>query len=101
MNAELIAHGWSNTISGLVGGLQNYMAYSISFLYAQNGGRGKISSLLIALFTMLLFVIGPSITQYLPRCMAGTLILHIGIDLSLEGLYESIGQYDWFEYLGM
>jgi SulP family sulfate permease len=26
MNAELIAHGWSNALAGVVGGLQNYMS---------------------------------------------------------------------------
>ena len=69
-------------------GLQNYMTYSNSVLYAKSGGDGKISSLSIAFLTMALFVVGPSIANYLPRCMAGTLLLHIGIDLVLEGVYD-------------
>ena len=89
MNAELIAHGFSNAFSGMFGGLQNYMTYSNSVLYARSGGKGTLSSLAITLFTMILFVIGPSIASYLPRCMAGTLLLHIGIDLTLEGIYDS------------
>jgi len=101
MNAELIAHGWSNGLSGIVGGLQNYMTYSNSVMYAKSGGMGRLSSLAIVAATGALFVVGPSITYYLPRCMAGTLLLHIGIDLTLEGLYDSIGQYDTFEYAGI
>jgi SulP family sulfate permease len=101
MNAELIAHGWSNGLSGMVGGLQNYMTYSNSVLYAKTGGKGQISSLAIVFVTASLFVVGPSITDYLPRCMAGTLLLHMGVDLTLEGVYDSIGQYDNFEYAGI
>eukprot|EP00536_Pseudo-nitzschia_multiseries_P007383 jgi/Psemu1/296543/fgenesh1_pm.174_\ len=101
MNAELTAHGLSNALSGLVGGLQNYMTYSNSVLYAKTGGKGRTSSLAIVAVTMVLFVFGPSLTDYLPRCMAGTLLLHIGIDLTLEGVYDSIGQYDGFEYAGI
>ena len=88
MNAELIAHGYANALSGIFGGLQTYMTYSNSVLYAKSGGKGKISSLAVVVLTMALFVIGPSIASYLPRCMAGTLLLHIGIDLVLEGVYD-------------
>lgn len=88
MNQELIAHGYANLFSGVFGGLQTYMTYSNSVLYAKSGGKGKLSSLAIVALTMVLFVIGPSIASYLPRCMAGTLLLHIGIDLVLEGVYD-------------
>jgi hypothetical protein len=69
-------------------GLQTYMSYSNSVLYAKSGGTGRIASLAIVVCTALLFVIGPAIASYLPRCMAGTLLLHIGIDLILEGVYD-------------
>jgi SulP family sulfate permease len=113
MNAELIAHGFANGLSGMFGGLQTYMTYSNSVLYAKSGGKGKISSLAIVVCTMILFVIGPSIASYLPRCMAGTLLLHIGIDLVLEGVYDctcrifhsffvppSVGVYSLFVFVG-
>jgi sulfate permease, SulP family len=99
MNAELIAHGWSNFLSGLFGGIQNYMTYSNSVMYAKSGGQGKISSLMVVFLTCILFVVGPNIANYIPRCMAGTLLLHIGIDLVLEGLWDSFGNYDRIEYL--
>ena len=101
MNAELMAHGYANCLSGIFGGLQNYITYSNSVLYAKSGGNGKISSLFIVALTGVLFVIGPDIASYLPRCMAGTLLLHIGIDLFLEGVYDSYGNYDQIEYAGI
>lgn len=101
MNAELIAHGYSNTIAGILGGLQNYMTYSNSVVFARSGGEGKASSLTIAFFTGVFFVIGPSIAMYIPRCMAGTLLFHIGIDLFVEGVYESYEDFDLLEYSGI
>ena len=88
MNQELIAHGYSNFISGLFGGLQNYMTYSNSVIYSKANGRGKVSSLSIVFLTAAIFVYGPKAASYVPRCMAGTILLHVGIDLFLEGVGE-------------
>ncbi|KAL9185027.1 hypothetical protein ACHAXT_002804 [Thalassiosira profunda] len=101
MNAELIAHGYSNAISGLFGGLQNYMAYSNSVIYSKSGGKGQWSSIAIAAVTVAIFGCGPTIAAYVPRCMAGTLLLHVGVDLFLEGVAESYEDYDRLEYSGI
>jgi len=85
MNKELMSHGYSNICAGMCGGLQNYMAYTQSVLYAKSGGQGKPSGVAVAIVTSALFFIGPTIASYIPRCMAGTLLLHVGIDLFLEG----------------
>lgn len=101
MDKELVAHGWSNGAAGLFGGLQNYMAYSNSVIYSKSGGEGIGSSLAIVVATVALFIVGPVVTSYVPRCMAGTLLLHIGIDLFLEGVKDSWGDYDALEYSGI
>ena len=101
MNAELIAHGYSNTLSGLFGGLQNYMTYCNSVIYVKAHGGGKASSIGIVLTTCAIFVFGPTMASLVPRCMAGTLLLHLGIDLFLEGVYESYDEYDRLEYAGI
>eukprot|EP00548_Thalassiothrix_antarctica_P019269 CAMPEP_0194192520 /NCGR_PEP_ID=MMETSP0154-20130528/70988_1 /TAXON_ID=1049557 /ORGANISM="Thalassiothrix antarctica, Strain L6-D1" /LENGTH=129 /DNA_ID=CAMNT_0038916023 /DNA_START=1 /DNA_END=387 /DNA_ORIENTATION=+ len=98
MNVELVAHGYSNLLSGFFGGLQNYMAYTQSVLYHKSGGTGKVSGIVVAIVTVLLFVFGPTITSYIPRCMAGALLLHVGIDLFLEGVYDSYSKFDYMEY---
>jgi SulP family sulfate permease len=33
--------------------------------------------------------------------MAGSLLLHVGIDLFLEGVWDSYGKFDWLEYTGI
>ena len=101
MNKELIAHGYSNCFSGIFCGLQNYMAYTQSVLYDRSGGRGKVSGVAVAIVTGFIFLIGPTVASYIPRCMAGTLLLHVGIDLFLEGVYDSYGKFDLLEYSGI
>jgi len=100
MNRELMAHGYSNVFSGLCGGLQNYMAYTQSVLYARSGGTGKVSGIAVAFVTSVLFLVGPMIASYIPRCMAGTLLLHVGIDLFLEGVLDTFGKFESLEYVG-
>jgi SulP family sulfate permease len=101
MNKELVAHGWSNGIAGLFGALQCYLAYTQSIIYYKSGGNGRASSLAVASLTSVLFFVGPSIASHIPRCMAGTLLLHCGIDLFLEGVSDSYGKYDYLEYAGI
>lgn len=101
MNTELIAHGYSNLLSGCVGGLQNYMAYTQSVIYDKSGGTGKASGFAVALVSVLLYIVGPTVASYIPRCMAGTLLLHVGIDLFLEGVVDSYSKFDRLEYGGV
>jgi len=101
MNAELIAHGYSNALVGLFGGLQNYLCYSNSVIYSKSNGKGKWSSLTLVAITVVIFIYGPTLASYVPRCMAGTLLLHVGIDLILEGVVETREDYDKLEYSGI
>jgi sulfate permease, SulP family len=101
MDVELMAHGYSNALSGMFCGLQNVMTYSCSVLFMKSGGHGKASCLTIAFLTGVLFVYGPAIAVFFPRCMAGTLLLHLGLDLFLEGVYDSYRNFDRLEYAGI
>lgn len=101
MNNELVAHGYSNMIAGIFGGLQNYMAYTQSILYDRSGGKGRSSGIAVAAVTVLVYVVGPLVVSYIPRCMAGTLLIHIGLDLFVEGVYDSYHKYDHLEYFGI
>lgn len=98
MNNELKAHGWSNLVAGLCGGLQNYLCYSNSLLYFKCNGRGRVSGYLLAILTCVFFYFGPTIVYYIPRCMAECLLIHVGVDLTKEGIWDSRNGLDNFEY---
>ena len=60
-----------------------------------------MSGLAVAAVTSVLFFVGPTIASHIPRCMAGTLLLHVGIDLFFEGVWDSYGKFDLLEYSGI
>jgi len=71
-------HGVANLISGLLGGLTSYMAYSTSALYHKAGGGGLVSNLIVAGLLAATTVYGPSVVSYFPRPLAGALLAHLG-----------------------
>lgn len=101
MNRELMAHGISNLLSGLLGGLPNYLCYSSSLLYFKCNGGGKVSGYLLAIITGLFFVSGAEAVSYIPRCMTGCILMHVGVDLTKEAILDSYPTFDIYEYISV
>ncbi|TMW64337.1 hypothetical protein Poli38472_012959 [Pythium oligandrum] len=97
INDELVAHGISNTLGGLCGSVQNYLCYSTSALYYKCGGGGRMSGLAVGCAMLVFFFIGPNAVAYVPRCMAGCLMIHISIDLLKEALIDTYDELDKME----
>ncbi|DAZ96819.1 TPA: hypothetical protein N0F65_007080 [Lagenidium giganteum] len=97
INEELVAHGISNTLGGLCGSVQNYLCYSTSALYYKCGGGGRMSGYVIGCVMVFFFLIGPNAVSYIPRCMAGCLMIHIGLDLLKEALIDTYEELDMME----
>jgi SulP family sulfate permease len=95
---ELKAQGIANIFSGLIGAVHNYLSYSNSIFFHVVGGRGKSSQFAITLLTLLLFFVGPQIINYVPRLIAGAIMLHLGVDLVVGGLVTSRKVLDSLEY---
>ena len=98
LNHELKLHGVSNLASGLVGGLPNYLGYCNSVMYARCGGGGRMAGAALIVVEALSVAYGMRVVPYVPRCLAGCLILHVGLDLVKEALYDSLGAFDSLEY---
>lgn len=98
INKELTAHGYSNILAAISGQCQNYLCYSNSVLYLKCNGKGRVANLTVAALSLLFFFQGTGIISYVPRCMPGCLLIHIGIDLTREALYDSLAGFDWLEY---
>ena len=56
-----------------------------------------MSGYVLCAFTALFFVIGPSVVRYVPRCMAGCMLMRMGADLIKEALLDAYFAYDVFE----
>jgi SulP family sulfate permease len=99
INRELIMHGVSNTLSGCVGSIQNYLVYVNSVLFMDTGGDSRLAGYLLAAATAVLWVIGPVVIGYVPVIVVGTLIYYLGIDLAKEALFDTFGRLHKLEYI--
>ncbi|KAH9865346.1 hypothetical protein J1614_008929 [Plenodomus biglobosus] len=99
VNRELIAHGISNTLSGFLGSIQNYLVYANSVMFIDNGGNSRAAGVLLACATTAVWVAGPAMIGYIPICLVGALIFLLGIDLMKEALWDTFGKCHKLEYL--
>ena len=67
-------------------------------VYFKCNGGGRVSGYLLSSLTMVFFVLGPSVVVFVPRCMAGCILLHMGIGLVKEALFDAYKTFDRFEY---
>jgi SulP family sulfate permease len=88
LDHELKLHGYSNFLSGAVGSIQNYLVYSNSLFFMRSGGNTRLAGFLLALFTFLVMIVGPSLIGYIPVMMVGVLIFDLGFELLLEAIWQ-------------
>ena len=50
---------------------------------------------------MILFFVGPTVISYVPRCIAGVIMLHLGFDLIIGSLLTSRSILDNTEYISV
>lgn len=98
VNRELIMHGLSNTLSGCLGSIQNYLVFVNSVLFMNTGGDSRLAGYMLALATFGLWVAGPVVIGYVPVMVVGTLIYMLGIELAMEAMYETYGRLHGLEY---
>ncbi|KAH8547801.1 sulfate transporter family-domain-containing protein [Umbelopsis sp. PMI_123] len=99
VNKELVAHGISNTLSGCLGSVQNYLVYTNSLLFIKSGADSRLAGLMLAGATAILWICGPGIVGYIPIMVVGALIFHLGLDLLKEALVDTWGNLHHFEYI--
>ncbi|KAF4307108.1 sulfate transporter [Botryosphaeria dothidea] len=79
INRELIAHGLSNSLSGFVGSIQNYLVYVNSVMFMDHGGNSRMAGLLLAAATTGIWMAGPGLIGYVPIMVIITIVLIMGI----------------------
>jgi SulP family sulfate permease len=98
INRELIMHGISNTLSGCVGSIQNYLVFVNSVLFVNTGGDSRLAGYMLAGATAGLWVAGPIVIGYVPVMVVGTLIYMLGIELAQEAIIATYGRLNRLEY---
>lgn len=98
VDRELVAHGYSNALSGLVGSIQNYLVYTNSVLFIRAGADDRLAGVLLAAATAAVMVAGPVVIGYIPVCVVGSLIYLLGYELLKEAIIDTWGRLKRIEY---
>ncbi|CAK5266843.1 unnamed protein product [Mycena citricolor] len=97
MNFEFFGTGLANIFAGVVGTVPNIIQYSYTvYITRAKGGRFEMG--LVTLLTAVLFFFAGNLLPYIPTILASTVVLFIGIELSLEAIWESSKTLAWMEY---
>ncbi|KAN0133449.1 Sulfate transporter family domain containing protein [Lactarius tabidus] len=98
-NKELIAHGYSNFLSGIVGSVPNYLVYVNTLLFYRVGGTTRLSGLMLAGATVAVLLAGTGPIAYIPVMVVSALIFVLGIDLVKEALWDTRHRVSKPEYI--
>ncbi|KXN72237.1 hypothetical protein CONCODRAFT_37201 [Conidiobolus coronatus NRRL 28638] len=98
INKELVAHGYSNLLSGFAGSLQNYLIYSSSVLFYKSDGNDRLAGIMVGLLTIVAWMVGPSIITYVPTLVVGSLLAYLGVELVKEAAVETYGVMNNLDY---
>ncbi|KAI0702395.1 sulfate transporter family-domain-containing protein [Cerioporus squamosus] len=96
---ELVAHGYSNLVAGLIGTVPNYLVYVNTLLFYRVGGDTRISGFMLAGTTTILLLVGTGPIAYIPVMVVGALIFVLGIDLVKEALWDTRHRVSRMEYI--
>ncbi|KAJ7074561.1 sulfate transporter family-domain-containing protein [Mycena amicta] len=86
---ELLAHGYSNLLAGVLGTVPNYLVYVNTLLFYRVGGGTRVAGFLLAVATAGMLMIGTGPIAYIPVMVVGALIFVLGIDLCKEALWDT------------
>ncbi|KAI0758628.1 nucleotide hydrolase-domain-containing protein [Trametes elegans] len=96
---ELVAHGYSNLLAGLIGTVPNYLVYVNTLLFYRVGGDTRVSGFLLAGATTVLLLVGTVPIAFIPVMVVGALIFVLGIDLVKEALWDTRHRVSTSEYI--
>ncbi|KAK4687198.1 sulfate permease, SulP family, partial [Tremellales sp. Uapishka_1] len=99
LDRELVAHGISNLAAGFTGTVPNYLCYVNTVLFYRVGGGTRLAGLMLAAATALIMFVGPTVIGYLPVMVVGALIFVLGLDLTIEAVWDTRNRVNRMEYI--
>ncbi|EIW78004.1 hypothetical protein CONPUDRAFT_109324 [Coniophora puteana RWD-64-598 SS2] len=98
-NKELVGHGYSNLLAGVLGTVPNYLVYVNTLLFYRVGGGTRVAGFLLGIANIVLLLIGTGPIAYIPVMVVGALIFVLGFDLVKEALWDTRHRVSRMEYI--
>ncbi len=99
MNKDLQKTGITNLIVCVFGAPASYLIFSDTALATQMGARSRFAGIFMGLFIAVIFFLGGQILSYVPKFVAGGMILFIGLSLLAEWLIDARKSIPFIDYL--
>lgn len=87
-NRELIAQGYGNIVSGLIGGLPLSQVIVRSSANVQSGGKTKLSTIMHGFFLLLLLIAIPTYLNLIPLAVLASVLIIVGYKLAKPALFR-------------
>jgi MFS superfamily sulfate permease-like transporter len=87
-NQELLAHGWSNLLSGIGLSVPNDLVYSNSVLCIRAGGNSVFYGPMLVVATGAIMIYGTQLVNYVPTILVISLMFYLGLELLREALID-------------
>ncbi|RYD80479.1 MAG: SulP family inorganic anion transporter [Sphingobacteriales bacterium] len=98
-NRELLAQGFGNIASGLIGGLPLTQVIVRSSANINSGGKTKLSAIFHGLLMLSCAVLIPNILNHIPlACLAAVLLL-VGYKLAKVSLFRDMYKLGWEQFI--
>jgi SulP family sulfate permease len=99
LNKDLQKTGIINLIACIFGAPASYLIFSDTALATQMGARSRFAGIFLGLFIAVIFFLGGQILSYVPKFIAGGMILFIGLSLLAEWLIDARKSIPFIDYL--
>ncbi len=99
MNKDLQKTGRINLITCVFGAPASYLIISDTALATQMGARSRFTGIFMGLFIAVIFFLGGQLLSYVPKFVAGGMILFIGLSLLAEWLIDARKSFPLIDYL--
>ena len=87
-NRELLAQGFGNTVSGLIGGLPITQVIVRSSANIQTGNATKLSAILHGAWLLLFFLLAPTLLTYIPLGSLAAVLFVVGYKLAKPATFK-------------
>lgn len=98
LDRELRAAGIANILAGLAGGAIGYQTLSLSSLSRRMGARSRFVGVAAAAVCVAVLLLGSSMLAYIPRPVAGMVLLLLGLSFLTEWVIDARRQLPTADY---
>lgn len=98
-NRELMAQGFGNVASGLIGGLPVTQVVVRTSANANSGGTNKLSTILHGVLIALAVLSIPGVFSYVPYATLAAILIQVGFKLAKPALFKKVYKEGWLQFL--